>query len=101
MKELNRDDIYYLNAVYHLVEYGDIPLYEYKKLLGKYSKKAEQEAEKNKRKEYEYYLELTSHWKENRLRDVREAEEQLRKAKDALARTKEEVEETLAPFREK
>lgn len=101
MKELNRDDIYYLNAVYHLVEYGDIPLYEYKKLLGKYSKKAEQEAEKMKRKEYEDRLKTISHWKENRLKDVHEAEELLLKAKDALARTEEDIKEALAPFRGK
>ena len=101
MKELNRDDIYYLKAVYHLVEYGDIPLYEYKKLLGKYSKEAERKAEKMKRKEYEDRLEITSHWKENRLEEVHEAEERLLKAKDALARTEEYIKEALAPFREK
>lgn len=100
MKELNRDDIYYLNAVYRLVEYGDIPLNEYKKLLGNYSKKAEREAEKMKRKEYEDRLKITSHWKENRLKDVHEAEERLQKAKDALARTEEDIKEALAPFME-
>lgn len=72
MQELNRDDIYYLNA--------------------------EQEAEKMKREEYEDILEIVSHWREDRLNDVHEAEERLHKAKDALVRTEKYIKKVLAPF---
>ena len=50
---MKRIDVFYLGAVYRLVKRGDIPLDEYKELLGKYSEKIEREAEKIGREEYE------------------------------------------------
>lgn len=99
MTELTQNERHYLSAVWELVNDGDIPLNEYKKLLGKYSKKAEQRAKENEHSDYEETLRRVSGWKKYRLEKVHEAEEQLQKAKDSLARVDEEIEEALAPFR--
>ena len=90
---------YFMNAVWSLVRDGTIPFDEYKNLLGKYTKRAEKKAKEMKLEDYNDKLKRTSQWKENRQKAVQRAEENLRQAKEWLAQTDKEIEETLAPYR--